>query len=634
MLAKVYAVSFLNLWHAKGKVFAIWCVRVGRVDEEPQDPDNPPTTTRDAEASTLCFVLHELTAADRNAQPCEPPSAPTAPTKETKEFMRWEMALRAKHPFMLLLTQHCGNLSSVFNLELNGAVILQAELSASGTGQQLRFQAHPRFAYMWCNGRASAADPDSLETLEVTIKTKLGMYFYSTQHEDALPEVKRPRHENALNILDVFVPRDYTLQVAGTVAAVRVAVGPFDCLVINDDCRWNTALFAFFGALYNKLYRGFYGLKALLLYAEPSDRTFPLCPYFSSFPNAALAFAGSFKTFPKVLSPLGPAALLQESLSDKVNNVILECITGTHTPPVPREHRHGIGICWPPGATEINSKLLGEEHSCAYLNYPHELYIIHFTFVTTHTHLALPEADILRLLTKYSMGTLRQSINTWYNLLVYSVMNFCNLHNLQWIAFNQSSFYLASGAGAESPPMLNILQDYLTTTFSGAFRFKVSHGRCQRTLAMGFHSTLLLSSDNQQLFGKESVRPSGWVGVLTYFMHLLCSDLAHSVIFQELVNVLFTNTADSNHWVLPLAFVHRAVEKPQASKLQTSVKIITADGESKPWLPDWGLPSTLSYSAYISHLQEISHIWKEIEPETAGAESMENYVDDLLRLFF
>ncbi|AIA62076.1 orf40 [Alcelaphine gammaherpesvirus 2] len=446
MLAAVCSVSFLNLWHVKAKTFAVWCVRVIKQKEPVKHTTS--SELSGCKPSNLYLVLHELLLSEKNMLPGEQFDF-TSTGGNLVSFIRWEMALRAKHPLICTLFKHCGDMETVFWFTVKGIVIKEATIQAIHQ-QQLR---QPCFAYMWCHARPSGdggSRPLLLDSLEVTIKTKLGTYQYISQETEEAPSgAKAARRESQPKILDIFAPCDYLINIAGSDVSVKLIDVPFDCLVVNDDCRWNPGLRVFLSALYKKIYGSVYGLKPLFLVAEPSDRTFNTSPLLPSFPNIHIEYSPNFKEFSKSITPNSLAAILTTDDCYKVNNYLLECITGVHVPPVPETVKHGTGISWPLGATELNNKLLTGDLPYIHLSSPHVLYIISFRFNTRFARDTLGGDETPKLLTRYSTGASKQGISGWYNYLVFSVMNFCNLYNIQWISFHHMKFYLASHAQGE-----------------------------------------------------------------------------------------------------------------------------------------------------------------------------------------
>ncbi|ATI21928.1 ORF40 [Alcelaphine gammaherpesvirus 1] len=627
MLAAVCSISFVNLWHSKAKTYAAWCVRVVKQEE-------PVENTGDSQLgsprnSNLYLVSYELLLSEKNMLPDEQLNF-TSTGGDILNFMRWEMALRAKHPVISLLSRHCGNMEAVFSLQLNGIMIKGATLQTVAR-PPLR---QACFAYMWCHAKASADEGGQhlvLDSLEVTIKTKLGTYTYSNNTGEAdPPSTKVARRQDQVKILDIFEPCDYVLNLGGSDVTVKLIDVPFDCLVVNDECRWNPGLNVFFSALYKKIYGGIYGFKPLFFIAEPSDLTFPTSPFFSSFPNISIEYSPNFKDFSKTMSQSSLAAILTTGDCYKVNNFLLECITGISVPPIPEALRHGTGISWPLGATELNNKLIMGDLPYVHIKHPHVLYIINFKFNTRFCCGSLSGDEIPKLLARYSTGHLKQNLNSWYSYLVFSVMNFCNLHNLQWIAFNHSMFYLASHAQDQDVTLSQMLFNFLQKNLCKAFTFNMTSGHCQQTLATLFRSTLLLSGDNTKLF--TPIRPQSWTCVLNYFIYLLCSQVTPETMFKDIVSFLQANGASSACWVLPLNFTETRAPKQQVSRLPSKWKILTADGSPQPWQVYWGIPSCLAYASYVGHLAEIATDWGKVT-ETNTQELL-NHIFDLLRIFF
>lgn len=429
MLAVVKSVNFLNIWSNSNKIFAIWLVDTLEASGE----------------SRFCFVTQELLGHDKKILSQEL-SDSDHHVSAGKEFMQWEMALRAQNHVLSQLMLYSGFKNKVFELDLKDSNIVKASPLDECTGFT-PFSLSPGYLYCQtklvkkevCNEENNSFE---VESLDIFIKTKAGTYSYCTDDANEASGAKKPRSDESLQILDIFVPATYTVCVGGQNVATKLARPIFDYLVINDDCKWNRGLIVFWGALYKKIYSNYYGLKPSLQYLFPTLSEFDLCPHFPSFPHVPMVFSSDFKD--ARLEAPAPTALL--SLKNKqINNFLLECVFKCSIPPVPSEIKCAVGILWPFGATEINHKLMtGTSGSIVNVTDPHTLHVVSFNLRGVPERRSFSHWLNLKLWATFSTEAPRASLNTWYSCLVYSVMNFCNLHGLTWMAFHRNAFYLIS----------------------------------------------------------------------------------------------------------------------------------------------------------------------------------------------
>ncbi|ARW78103.1 helicase-primase subunit [Common bottlenose dolphin gammaherpesvirus 1 strain Sarasota] len=486
VVAAITGVHFYNVLRVAHGCFPLWCVQFTRAGPgAAAAPGRPtPVAPRPAERGPeVCFVLGEKMS--HTGAPAHPDlQEPHIGHLAHADFMEWEIAQRVKNPLIAGAFQGAGRL---FRLTLSSENILRG-LEELSSDSRIPLAG----AYFYGSCKTSTPEPPSdkapgdnprareqecwfhdfrdetLEELEIYIKTKDGMYAFSTSDPPGERSAKRARGEE-LPIHDIFAPADAALTVEDHPFKLRVVRPPYHVLWAHRDATWNGSLVSFMQSLYRKTYPETYtGVKPVLAYAfprgAPSGSTFP--PFFPSFPFTPIKFDQPRSLTSGTSGPPFDARILMDvcrgvSQTPTANLLILPSRAqqrALHERAIPY---HGPG--WPAWHSEMNLAMCdGEDEHTIHIREPCTFLEVDFNAALCHL-LALrapgestgpprPAApfrdhgapEVLQDLVAYGDATARSRVANAYNYTLHKILKHFSQHGFTWVAIHRGAVYFTT----------------------------------------------------------------------------------------------------------------------------------------------------------------------------------------------
>ncbi|AAO12343.1 helicase-primase complex component [Porcine lymphotropic herpesvirus 3] len=427
MYGMVKRIDLFNVYHAKHGSYIIWSV--GIVDVENLQTDN----------DVRCFVIYRLSQKEIEYIPEQNETEMTTQYVQcASNFILWEYDLRLKHPLLGPLCSQIGRV--IYHLKID-----QNILTAACPQRLVQCEDYSglRFGALICETilkKSSIEGTLDVEQLDLFLKTKQGIYQFFSGDTDS--RLKRTKIESELDILDIFKPCSYSLQLGDANVDLCVPKAAVDVLIINHESIWNRALIIFFRALYRKIYGAHTGLKPCLHYVFPGyfKNGSIFAPYFSSFPFVSMQFTRDMTTVDKKLLISDQLIVLDvahASGKTSINNQILMDFVFK----VPKQLQNNIGLSWPLWNSELNSQICDTDGRGIHIRKPHCFIKLTFTLKCIADDYSPHSMEILDM---YSTGRLKAHLTNFYNHIVYCIMHWCHKNNFIWVAFYKNQVCIAS----------------------------------------------------------------------------------------------------------------------------------------------------------------------------------------------
>ncbi|QDQ69248.1 helicase-primase subunit [Colobine gammaherpesvirus 1] len=538
-------------------------------------------------------------------------------TQHAVSLALWELPLRLNNPILRTLDELS---SGVVVLRVtDDRVLLGAETSLITVDTRVL-----TCAYLHCE--SSLTYPDSsprfsgtrefwhgeiygecdIGEIGVYLKTRRGLYQCHSG------QAQTPKREKGrLDILDVFLCREYKIKLQGSLVVLLVAHVPdFHVLWTNPASKWNGVLPEFLRALHDKLFGGRDGLPPAWMYvfpgAVPHGTTFD--PYLPSFPCLPLRYGSPEKVDrvgawrlcdPRILAHF--EGILRTTVADVLLGAGDVKLMGTYA----------SSVVWQTPVCDVNLGLCEADERTAIVRESHVLISMNLEpLVRENLHWASHPGDAtLDTCLRLGSPVLVQSITAGYNCALSAVLSWATSRHHRWAAINRWCVFLILKSAASQHCCTEIADlrracqvagfGLQTEQMGGEFVFSMVSDSVYTT-APGY---FLHASLREATTTGDPCPVKSWVESISFCLaRFLLRSPDHSPIeiIEEVMPHYFLRRRESAFWLVPreMCKTEPACPSLPIDCVQPRRFLVTKSGPVC-WWEEFPLPTNVDYGFYL-----------------------------------